>query len=531
MAAYVILATGNDTLHHVLRIDALAQQIATGSPSPLIENKATGEVAAIFLYYSFLPYLLPVALTVAGVASRVSLQIAEVVYLGLLIYSLRRLVECLPRPEKKQLAYAAAILFLTANYVYSDWTTRAAIGEICAYALIPMAIVYALEETSREGMSCEGRSCEGSSWIKLAFIFFLQACAHPIVFAFCALGTFVSVYAITDRPLLKLARPLLTASVAGLAAAAPFWLPAALFMNDVLGKQALPFNFANTFAPPWQVLDPTIFATVGPTMIAFCGYLVYAGWANRDRRLLSCSILFFALLLMQTWLFAGLIPKIPGLSQIQFIWRLMFATAVIGFAAALRFSQRDHCGNFARLIPVFAIVAVSAFGVRLMTKLPKIVNDVQKIISPSDRTAESYFVNFSDEPESVWGVRLFSPDYANIRSFCPESTPDVFSRVSFADLRKNPVVSTPYVGVFAGPIDFVTYRAKGENAVLSHCDHVLVLGPLTPGATLSVDESKLDLAQKSRAGVLGFAALIFAAQFMRRRKKGIAGAVKGNAPA
>lgn len=60
------LSWGDDTYTHVFRTAAVADQLRSGAPSLMLLDPASGEALPTFVYYSLLPYLLPVLLDLAG---------------------------------------------------------------------------------------------------------------------------------------------------------------------------------------------------------------------------------------------------------------------------------------------------------------------------------------------------------------------------------------------------------------------------------------------------------------------------------
>src|SRR5262245_49087800 len=54
------LSWGDDTFTHVFRIATLADQVRAGLLSQLLVDPASGEALPVFVYYSLVPYLLPV---------------------------------------------------------------------------------------------------------------------------------------------------------------------------------------------------------------------------------------------------------------------------------------------------------------------------------------------------------------------------------------------------------------------------------------------------------------------------------------
>jgi len=505
ISLYVLISAGSDTVHHVLRVEALADEIRRGDFGPLIENPETGEVVPVFLYYSVVPYIAPVALTFLGVSSRVALQLALLLEFLLFCGSVHALIAKTAPVEGRQRAFGAALLLVGANYVVLDWILRAALAEVFAYALLPLAILY---------------SRDGKSYAKLVFVFFLQIAAHPLVFPFGFVGYFMAAYLIYERSLVALAKFAAPACVVALAMAAPFWAPQVLFMGDVLGTKGLPLQFASSFQRPLKLLDPLSTLTVGPTLIVACAAIFAIALRERQFKWAAGTAAFFAILLLQTDLLRDLVARAPLLNETQFVWRLMFPCALVAFAAVMIFAVRS--GNaHERALAGLSVVAALLLALKLSTGLVRSVGDVQGLLAPSPWTLGSYFVNFADDSTRIFGVRLFSPDYASLGESCGEPDDGAYSAVSYAELRKPAPAKATYIGVEAGPIGFVRYLANGADIGVRHCGQTLVLGPIERGAVVSADESRLNGIQFARlfalvASSLGVAALSIREAILRR---------------
>src|SRR5215813_13360013 len=70
-----LFSFGEDTPHHVFRIMGLAQQLRSGSFSLLLSNPATGAAYPVFVYYSFVPYIVPALLAAVGIAPLIAFKL------------------------------------------------------------------------------------------------------------------------------------------------------------------------------------------------------------------------------------------------------------------------------------------------------------------------------------------------------------------------------------------------------------------------------------------------------------------------
>jgi hypothetical protein len=67
IAVDLLFYSGDDTSTHVYRIAALADQLRGAMPSPLLIDATSGDAVPTFVYYSALPYVVPVLLDLLGV--------------------------------------------------------------------------------------------------------------------------------------------------------------------------------------------------------------------------------------------------------------------------------------------------------------------------------------------------------------------------------------------------------------------------------------------------------------------------------
>jgi hypothetical protein len=93
LVVLLVFSWGDDTYTHVYRVVAMADQIRAGELSLLLTNSATGVVLPTFVYYSALPYVLPVALNLIGLPALVAFKLALVVQLVVMALGVQRIVE------------------------------------------------------------------------------------------------------------------------------------------------------------------------------------------------------------------------------------------------------------------------------------------------------------------------------------------------------------------------------------------------------------------------------------------------------
>src|SRR4051812_48799480 len=76
------LSWGDDTYTHVFRIAAIADQLRAGAPSLMLLDPADGNVLPVFVYYSLVPYLLPVLLDLAGLPAVIAYKAVGALQFG-----------------------------------------------------------------------------------------------------------------------------------------------------------------------------------------------------------------------------------------------------------------------------------------------------------------------------------------------------------------------------------------------------------------------------------------------------------------
>lgn len=486
IAAFVLINTGHDSVHHVLRLKAWTGQLWRGDFSPMIENPDTGEVVPLFLFYSVVPYLVPAALVLFGISPEIALQLSLVILFLVFAVGVHRLIATIAPQSERELAFCAGILLLTANYVYLNWIGRAALAEVWAYALIPSAILYARDQ---------------ANFAKLVLVFFLQICAHPLVFHYAFVGYFAAAYLLCGRPFFALLKTSASAALFALVLTIPFWGPAIFYMKEVLGLRGLPLDFGGTFQRPWKLLDPLALPTLGPVLILTCIAIFVI--AVRERHLkLACGIVaMFAMLVVQTDLLRDFVVRLPFVDETQFIWRLMFPTAILAFAIVLSFAINQ--GRFHRVAMTrAAVLALLMVGLKLGVGLPRSIGHSQEIFQPSPWTVGTFFVNFPSDNLRAWGVRLFSPDYRRLETHCPALADGEYSEASYAAARSSFVSTTRFIAIDAAPHGFVRYLGDDKEVQLRHCDRKLVVGPVLQGTRISVDESFLARLQALRISTL-----------------------------
>ena len=389
-------------------------------------------------------------------------------------------------------------MFVAANYTFGLWTTRGSLGEFWAYALIPWVVSGALSEKPGIG---------------LVLAFFLQITGHPIVFAHSMLCEVPAVLGLSRLSPLDLLRRTIGPLIVALILASPFWLPQVLWEPLIMGPAVLPADFRDSFQGLIRLLDPKNNRNIGiwiplaiVTMIAFSrGRLPWRAWM-----LVGAWALLMAL---QTRYLAPITVRIPTLSLSLFVWRLMLPAAFLGFAALFA-GWPAVATTGLRGLPFFASAAVLSMAVLSILAAADYVPHF-------DSSTEDFALlrtYDTDAEASIWGIREYWPNYAHVAQSCPPAGEVSVAR--YGDLKVGLKVTQPFVAVERGPVGMVTYSAGGVAIQPSACDTRLVLGPLPPGTTLRVSETKLNWLMALRGIFIAGLAIVLGAVLLGRIKEG-----------
>jgi hypothetical protein len=497
-----LFSSGEDTSHHVYRIIALSAQLRHGGTDFLLTNPATEEVFPVFVYYSFVPYILPVLLHIAGCAPLLAFKVAMALQLVVLAAGLQALLTKIPLTEEhhaSRAGYLLCILFVTATYVDGLWWTRAALGEIWVYSLAPW-VVYAILSP------CQPRL--------LFMLLFVQICAHPIVFIHGLVAELVAAFGVSSLSLVTVLRRTVAPLVIALAVGSPYWLPQFLWMHDVLGNSAIPLKFEDTFLYVADLINPLHPRNLG---IWLPLALVTMIGASRERLPLRAWVLvvfFVALLALQHARLRDITTHVPVLDLSQYVWRLMFPTAFIAFAALVA-GWRALSTPAARI--VCTLTLLSPFSLLLSHAIALPHNLMLLAHVRYDNAGYAGYLR----ARNVWGVAPFAPNYVDLPQKCDAALGGETHSASFRQLRAGVRADSGFVSVKGAPIGFVDYKVNGVSIHPQACRDALLFGPLAPNSTVSVSESRLDHLLYLRVltlilGLAGSLPLMQLARFLRR---------------
>lgn len=455
---------GDDTIHHVYRIVALAEEYRAGGPGMLLTNPTTGQVLPVFVFYSVLPYLPGVFLNLLGVPAWFAFKLVLVGQYLVFALGLQALLDrsrpAEVAPARVSVDFMIGILFLLANYVFTLWPSRAALAELWVYALVPWVAVSIL------------RPGNGKT---LVLLFFVQAVSHPIVLAQALICEIAVPYCIGRLTLGDFIRRWLGPLAIALLLASPFWAPQFVWKDLIIGPAGFTsLRFEDSFLSLTGLMHGRDFRSIGPFIPIALVAAIVAARARLDFRFWLATGLTVAVLLVQWVGVRDLVSRIPVLNMSVFVWRLMLPAAFLAFGAVVvgwRQLERPPHGLLS------AMILLSAFAMLWASLVSK--DTVAKRLGdpPDDRTA---WVEY-DRGRGTYGIIEFLPRYDRLPVLCP--TESEIQRASYNELRRGLLAQKPYVAVRDAAHGFVSYSAP-----VSACRGDLVLGPVKPGETVEVSE-------------------------------------------
>jgi hypothetical protein len=474
-----VFSSGYDTGHHLYRIVGISEQLKHGHVSLLLTNPTTGEAFPIFVYYSFVPYLLPTVLNLAGISVLFAFKIGMGLQLIVLALGLQALINktslcenCKPRADA---SFLIAILFVSANYVYGLWNTRAAFAEIWVYSFIPWVVLVILPPHSTR---------------LLTAIFFIQICAHPLVFPQSLVCELVVAFALAKASFAIVVRRCIPPLAISLVLASPFWLPQFIWMHSIVGDAPLPVHFSDTFLSIRQLVDPRFMQNIGSWLPLAIALMILVSRAHLPPRVWVLVSAFVALMAIQTAYLRSVAIWVPLLEQSVFVWRLMLPTAFIAFAALFAGWRVLDIPAEWTLAP---LAVISVIGMLLAhSGVPGIA-----FLSAASNDSSSYTEYL--RANNVWGVGPFAPNYSKIARNCEVVQGDESQNISFSELRAGITADRSFIAVRNGPIGFVEYVANGDVLPPSGCYDQLILGPLKLDSRVWVVEDRVNQLLQFRA--------------------------------
>lgn len=461
---------GDDLQFHANRVVGLADEFARGNFIGLLINPISGQAFPLFVYYSFLPYIIPVCLFFLGVSAYVSAKLTLAVYFLIFCSGLHLLFnKAAPRrsnPGDTSLAFLILSLFLCCTYVYGIWVLRDALGETAVYALIPW-VVMALLSKKRA--------------VLLILFFHLQLATHPLVFLQSLVCEFAMAYGISEMPWLPLARKMLLPMAIALVLASPFWLPQILWLNLIIGNSVMKLPFSATFLDLSRLFSPIYRYTLGPWTILGVGLMIVVLRGRLGSRAWLLTAGFVLMLAVQTTYLRGATLRVPDLNILQFVWRLMMPAAFLGLGALLAGFKANGPQARVALASLF-VLAFANFVLVSFVYTPQYMN-----IEPYNQNSYIQTLRY----ENLSGVGVFAPDYSHLPQTCSSMRDSRTQAISYKDLKNGAIANKPFVSVGNAPIGMVSYEVDGAVLTPSACGRNLLLGPIPSGKTVTVDDARL----------------------------------------
>ncbi len=445
-----IVTSGYFSMHddtQIARIVVMGKAIRNGQfPVRLVSGLGYGYGYPLYNFYGPLPYYIGGFLYAAGLDGLLSTKVVMVVGMILSALTMYTLVTLLFGQTSGLLA---GILYAYAPYHAVQLYVRGAVGELWAYALLPLLgtgiVLLFRPEKRHTGVWVGGMALAGiilshtiSGYVTVVF-YLISLLFYALILLFKRQFHFLH---LTSYVLLLFI---------GLGLSAFFWLPALLEMNytNVAGQIGITSDFHDHFVCLPQLwnslwgyggsvsgcLDGMSFK-VGKLHVVLAAVGVMLGVVNLRRGVLRHPIGLFTLIGLTGVLFATQLSKpiwelIPGFAYIQYPWRfltlIVFAASIVGSSFLMWFPKRVY--RLALTIPVaLAIVVLNA-----------------KLFVPQvsfDRPAAS----FESEEELGWRVSGVSDEYLPRSFLKPENASrvarDILSSQNSSGLRVETEINT-----------------------------------------------------------------------------------------
>lgn len=468
---------GDDSYTHIYRIAALTDQVLTNSYSAFLSSPTTGEGVPTFVFYGHASYVVPVLLDLMGFSAAHAFKIWMVLLFLVMAVGVHVLLSVVvPSGQSRTRFFTAAILFISANYVFSLWCSRASLGEIWVYIFMPWVVASALRP-------------KGGRW--LTFFLFLQVCGHPIVLAQSLVAEALAVWCLSGLAVQGVVKRTLPALLAAILLGIPFWLPQAIWQSAILGPQALPVKFTDSFLTIPDMLRIQHIRTIGVWLPLAIVMLAFLTGSRLSKRFWLPVLIAAVATALETRPLAPVASHIPTLDLSLFVWRLALPVAFILFAALIVGLREAHDAH------PRGLVTIATLGVMTMTFV--LVQSPPHPEAPLGREwrQDRYVLqNFDRADGGIWGIREYWPRYDKTTTGCDVSEA---VRVSYRDLQAGVEATAPYLLVRRGPVGLVDYVANGILIQPRACGDDLILGPLPAGARVAVSEGRMNWLSLVRA--------------------------------
>jgi hypothetical protein len=461
---------GYDMAHHGFRVVGLIDELNRKDLSGLLINPQTGQAFPIFVYFSFVPYLMAIGLHLVGisayVAMKLTLALLLIFFCGGLHLLLKRNCELQKRPGDLNFQLLIVSLFMCSTCVYGLWPLTDELGEIAIYAFIPWIVLSLIS---------------GQPIYKLAILFFIQLIVHPVVFGHALLCEIALAYGISNLELWSIIRKMALPALAALIVATAFWLPQILWVHLIAGNAVIPNSFFNTFMGVRLMFSPTYDWTMGPWLILAVALLVIVTRGRMDKQAWVLVAAFGLTLAMQTIYLRGLVMLIPGISIFQFIFRFMIPAAFIALGVLVGFLSPEKRSTRIALSVLLGLAFLNMFVLRIV--------HIGRTVVPYVYDTPGY-ANYLVS-DNAYGVAMLLPNYKSLPVDCTHAQAKDLQKVSFDNLLNGYRPAAAYVSVANAPIGIVSYRADGVPLTPAACGSDLILGPVPAGKTILADDGML----------------------------------------
>lgn len=328
-----------------------------------------------FVFYAPLPFLVAAPFLWIGGGVIDANHLVGIAQVAMLVGSGLAMCGWLRPRVGEQSALVGAILYMAAPYHLFDLYVRGSIGEIAAYAVLPLFMTM-LDRTLRAGV---GQAPWLAATTALLMLCHLPTALLVAVFLAAPSAAFATLQ--DGRPLrfrMRHGAVAIAAGVAGLALAAFYWVPAITMM----AANAFDLMAQGRYdARRWLLIDPEAWvagaymafvaaASLAAVAMALAPLTVLRRPGGRRR---TEALFWSGLTLIGLAVMAGVVPTLWGpaspLSRVQFPWRMLiileFAAVTCLCIGMARPGRMPHAGVLVALlvacVPAFFVLAAAAW--------------------------------------------------------------------------------------------------------------------------------------------------------------------------
>lgn len=315
---------GHDLEYHLLRIEALKEDILIGHPFAKINTLFFGGAgyASSLFYSDFLLYI-PALLRVFGVSINASYHIFAALCVILCFASTYYCT--MKMSESKYAGLVAAILITLCPYHMDDIMVRSAVGEYMAFIFVPF-VIYGIYNVLYEQMSKPWLFAIGFGTVLLSHTATLVMCVM-----FCAAAFLIKIKVFIKNP--KIIVKLAIATVVTMMATSFLWMP---MLEQFATGQFPSFGGIDMLdaAVDFSVILSQEFPTVGIMLIVVAVLRVFVN--KQGSRLIEFADWMFIAAVLFSIMATNLLPwdrLYSVFSFVQFPWRFFLMSSVL-FAMA-----------------------------------------------------------------------------------------------------------------------------------------------------------------------------------------------------